>query len=552
LPQCISNFVTGSAYSGLATDKLDTPSFAVDWFEEVNQLLCRGDVGQYPLLYSPKITIYKKLKLMSRMLKNIGWIMISFAPITTKSFFITKVIPTIFTITFILGSVTQLFFFKTNDWDFSYFSVLPWNIANGYGWHVPFHEIDTGIPFYAHHWQPFISLLVPIVYLFETPYALSVVHELAIGSWFFIVPYIIKIIYLERGQENYEHVILFFLLFMFFYYPLLGPWRYQTHITTLVSPAIFLSIIALHKKKFKTAFFWCVIIASGQERSAVAVFSVGMYSLLLLGQGGTGIILCSFSTLYFASVVKLLFPLLRDGQPYAFSDCIVGPYDILKKITFIFNYILYTAFLPVFGKKAFLTFFCLLPLFSMALISNREGLYSFQFQYQDISAPFVIISAIYGSLWLSEKKIVGRFSKKILVVFACIIFASSFWLSKASHPLSLIPWYFYKNPVNSVVLLHGDVSNLLQISNGHVLYVQSGIGPIISMRKDRFVVHQGNLNNEFTNSIVAISPMCDQYLLGDYETAQKLLTENPTLKLISDTGRLKIFASKDIKLVSND
>ena len=92
----------------------------------------------------------------------------------------------------------------------------------------------------------------------------------------------------------------------------------------------------------------------------------------------------------------------------------------------------------------------------------------------------------------------------------------------------------------------------MQISNGHVLYVQSGIGPIISMRKDRFVVHQGNLNNEFTNSIVAISPMCDQYLLGDYETAQKLLTENPTLKLISDTGRLKIFASKDIKLVSND
>ena len=62
MPQCISNFVTGSAYSGLATDKLDTPSFAVDWFEEVNQLLCRGDVGQYPLLYSPKITIYKKLK----------------------------------------------------------------------------------------------------------------------------------------------------------------------------------------------------------------------------------------------------------------------------------------------------------------------------------------------------------------------------------------------------------------------------------------------------------------------------------------------------------
>ena len=231
---------------------------------------------------------------------------------------------------------------------------------------------------------------------------------------------------------------------------------------------------------------------------------------------------------------------------------VVGPTDILKKITFIFSYIAYTAFLPIFGKKALLTFSCLLPIFSMAMISNREGLYSFQFQYQDISAPFVIISAIYGSLWLFEKNFIGRFSKKTLAGIACIIFVCSLWISRASHPLLLIPWYFHKKPISSVMLLHKDISYLLQISKGHALYAQSGIGPIISMRKDRFVIQQNNLNNKFNNSVVAISPMCDQYLLGDYDAALELLNKNPSLKLINDTGRLKIFVSKEITEIPRD
>ena len=56
-------FYNRLAYSELATDKLDTPIFVVDWFEEVNQLLCRGDVEQYPLLYSPPQKKEKKYNL---------------------------------------------------------------------------------------------------------------------------------------------------------------------------------------------------------------------------------------------------------------------------------------------------------------------------------------------------------------------------------------------------------------------------------------------------------------------------------------------------------
>ena len=53
-------------------------------------------------------------------------------------------IPLLCTLLCVAASLADLWAFRVNDWDFSYFSVLPWNLGNGQGWHVPFHELGGG------------------------------------------------------------------------------------------------------------------------------------------------------------------------------------------------------------------------------------------------------------------------------------------------------------------------------------------------------------------------------------------------------------------------
>ena len=44
------------------------------------------------------------------------------------------------------------FVYFQGDWlGFQLFFVLPWNLGDGYGWHVPFHELDSGIPSFENY-----------------------------------------------------------------------------------------------------------------------------------------------------------------------------------------------------------------------------------------------------------------------------------------------------------------------------------------------------------------------------------------------------------------
>lgn len=454
-------------------------------------------------------------------------------------------IPLALTFICVLASLVDLYAFRVNDWDFSYFSVLPWNIGNGHGWHVPFHELDSNIPFYAHHWQPFALLLVPFMTWFDSPYILSVLHGLALGTWFFLLPVFVRQVYGEEGRQDYLWTALFWELVLFVYIPFLGPWRYQTHLTTLVSPAIFLAVLSLHKRRFVWACFWCVLLASGQERSSVAVFSVGLYACLLLKQYRLGSCLCLASTAYFVGVVKVLFPFLRDGANYAFSGDIHPFYAASKKLCFLLQYVLSTFCLPLAGKRAFLTALCSLPVLGIGLVSNRENMYAFVHHYQDISAPFFLMAGVHGLLWLQKLSVWNRFSRKSVMACCGLLLALSFTLGRFSHPLVRLGFVVTDPRLGQYATLHAELDQLLDVSHGKKLFVQSGIGPLVSLREERYaLVTNHDLKRDYSGSYVAISPLCGIYDFDSYATLQNGLDDNQTLELVQDSGLLRVYKGR--------
>lgn len=454
-------------------------------------------------------------------------------------------IPLALTFACVIASLADLYAFRVNDWDFSYFSVLPWNLGNGYGWHVPFHELDSGIPFYAHHWQPFALFLVPFLTLFDSPYTLSVLHGLALGTWFFLLPIFIRQVYGEDGRKDYLKTALFWELVLFVYLPFLGAWRYQTHLTTLVSPAIFLAVLSLHRRRFGWACFWCILLACGQERSSVAVFSIGMYAFLLLKQYRLGFSLCFASAAYFIGVVKVLFPFLRGGESYAFSGAIHPFYEIPQKIYFLFQYILCTFCLPLAGKRAFLTALCSLPVLGIGLVSNRGSMYAFAHHYQDISAPFFLMAGVYGLLWIQKLPLWRRFSRKAVLCCCVLLIALSFTFGRFSHPLVHLGFVVTDPRLDQYTTLHDELKRLLDTSQGKMLFVQSGIGPLVSLRENRYSLSVNNdLKRDYSGSYVAISHLCGVYSFENYEVLKNGLDENDTLELVHDSGVMRVYRGR--------
>lgn len=454
--------------------------------------------------------------------------------------------PLMMTLLCIAASVADLYAFKVNDWDFSYFSVLPWSIGNGSGWHVPFHEaLHNNIPFYAHHWQPFALVLVPFLTWLDSPYTLAVLHALAIGSWFFLLPCFVREIYREQGRNAYLGTALFWELVLFVYRPFWGPWSYQTHLTTLVSPAIFLAILCLHRQRFVWAGIWCVLLAFGQERSSVAVFSIGMYAMLLLRQYRMGGGLCLAGGLYFAGLVKVLFPMLRAGATYAFSGSIQPFVAIPQKIFFLVKFVAGTFFLPLAGKRAVLTACCSFPVLAMGLVSNRESMYGFHHHYQDISAPFLLMAGVYGLLWLQERCAPLQRVRAATVAICVCLLAGSFWQCRFAHPLVHLGLVLADPKREDYARLHDELDALLRQSEGKKLFAQSGIGPLVSLRKERYTLCSPIEKTDYTDSYAAISPLCGTYCAPDYDALRHALDSNEKLMLVHESPVLRVYRDKD-------
>lgn len=114
------------------------------------------------------------------------------------------------------------------------------------------------------------------------------------------------------------------------------------------------------------------------------------------------------------------------------------------------------------------------------------------------------------------------------------------------HPLTHLGFVAADPRRAEYVLLHEEIEHLLRISEGKRLFVQSGIGPLVSLRTERYsLAREADVRRVFdAGSYVAVSPLCGTYTFPDYATLQKKLDSNDTLELVRDSGRLRIYRGK--------
>jgi len=452
------------------------------------------------------------------------------------------VVPLLLSAAALAGAWLKVYSFAAHDMDYGLFSTLLWNFANGNGWHMPLYAGEAREFFLADHLALLVPVWAPFFILFPSPYTLSVLHGLAFAATFFLVPVFVREVWKQRGREDYLPPALFLLLALSFSKGFCGAWWFQSHMTTLVVPFLLAALIALHRKALVWACLFCLMLLLAEERSAVAVFGVGMYAAFITHNRRLGVVLCAFSTLYFFAAVRLIIPFFA-GEGYFYNSMIQPLDNLLRKVLFLFVFFLGWYFLPLLGKRAFWAACCALPVLSLSLVSGRETMYRFSYHYQDLPSVFFLAAATLGLLHLWETRWFQKLPRGGMAVLACACLLVSFAENRRSPVRYLMQW----RPKPEIARLNAALSKYSQLPPEVKVYAPGGTGVRFSMRKHRHPLTQQTASKHFNSSMVFMAPKQDPHSHPkEQEENVALLLSNPSLALTEQSAELLVFTSVDL------
>ncbi|MCL2178602.1 MAG: DUF2079 domain-containing protein [Proteobacteria bacterium] len=449
----------------------------------------------------------------------------------------------------LVGALLRVYVFQVNDGDYGIFSNLLWNFANGNGWRMSLYEGEPRVLFLADHLAWIAAPLSPVFLLFPSHYTLSVLHSLAFAATFFLTPVFVREVWKQNGRDDYLPPALFLLLTLALFRGFCGAWAFQSHMTTLVMPFLLAALVALHRRAFIWAVLFCFVVALAQERAAVAVFGVGMYAWLVTQNRRLGFVLCLLSAAYFFAAVKYIIPFFAGGGDYIYSGSIRPFYELHAKALFLFAFVAFWFFLPWVGRRAFWAGCSALPLLGLGLVSERQAMYGFAHQYQDLPTVFFLAASTFGLLHLLQTTWFARFSRRTVVSLACLCllvsFVDSYTVSSRRMPLRFLRTCW---PLESEIpRLNEALSSHFPLPPEVKIYASTGIGPRLSLHKYRYYLTPAMAGQHFDSSMVFVAPMHDMYPYQNQKSEiLDLLSSNPSLKLSKQSPELLVFTSVDL------
>ena len=430
--------------------------------------------------------------------------------------------------------ILKYYSFNLFTLDAGYHSNILYNISNGDFFSSVFNMHNLGEHFTLS--MSFIALFYKLVPSINWMMGFKIIAYL---SSVYLIFLIIKD-ELKEYQKYWMVFIVFAVMWLFLYRPIINTVRYEFQASCLAPPFILMSFLFLKKEKWIPFVFTMIFLLGFKEHLGSVWIGFGCYKILKNPRNISGYIMLMIGV---CSIYLIMFEIKSyfRGTTSGYNDVnLIAPFkDIGEKIFYFLIYLLLPLmFLPlIFWKNGIMA----MPAIGINLISGVPQMYSSHYHYDDVASTLLIISTIISLKNLNIKFLFEKLKKYKIFQYGTIL-----WLSLFLYYLPYSNLRFIKKviPTSMHFELINEINNVNKITKNKHIAVQDVLGSHF-YRKEIQAYYQGvdcNYDNAFyKNSLpnplpeyeyIILSAYVSQYGLKDYEKCLEQLNQsNKFIKL---------------------
>tara|TARA_A100001035_G_C27779668_1_gene501070 strand:+ start:1312 stop:2937 length:1626 start_codon:yes stop_codon:yes gene_type:complete len=430
--------------------------------------------------------------------------------------------------------ILKYYSFNLFTLDAGYHSNILYNISNGDFFSSVFNMHNLGEHFTLS--MSFIALFYKLIPSINWMMGFKIIAYL---SSVYLIFLIIKD-ELKEYQKYWMVFIVFAVMWLFLYRPIINTVRYEFQASCLAPPFILMSFLFLKKEKWIPFVFTMIFLLGFKEHLGSVWIGFGCYKILKNPRNISGYIILMIGVL---SIYLIMFEIKSyfRGTTSGYNDVnLIAPFkDIGEKIFYFLIYLLSPLmFLPlIFWKNGIMA----MPAIGINLISGVPQMYSSHYHYDDVASTLLIISTIISLKNLNIKFLFEKLKKYKIFQYGTIL-----WLSLFLYYLPYSNLRFIKKviPTSMHFELINEINNVNKITKNKHIAVQDVLGSHF-YRKEIQAYYQGvdcNYDNAFyKNSLpnplpayeyIILSAYVSQYGLKDYEKCLEQLNQsNKFIKL---------------------
>ena len=333
--------------------------------------------------------------------------------------------------------------FSYDSFDLAVFNNVFWRTIHCNSFMTTLHGVNK----FAIHFRPILFIILPLYFIFQSPYFLIILQ--CAGAGFSIIPlYLISMEVLKSNKIS-ALICIGYALYPPLFYAAIYPFHPETIGIIFILYAFYFAI----KKNFKFYYLFLFLSIICKEDVSLTLALLSIYIFLFLDRKN-GVISFLISIFWFFISVKYIIPYYAKSNIWytcMFPNFGNNVIDIIKtiilkpnitikfllncydyKLDTLFHLFAPTAFIPLFSP---LTIFIIFGQLFENFMSISSAQWTIDTQYFTNIIPFVYISVIYGF-----KNIKNLLKKKSFIIFNIIIII--FFI------ISVMSWFFI-NPINN-------------------------------------------------------------------------------------------------------
>lgn len=443
--------------------------------------------------------------------------------------------------------------FKSAAWDFGDYDQAVWKLSH---FQVPLNTI-IGVNNLGDHFELPLVYLSPLYWIWSSPYVLLLVQALALALAIFPLFYLA----LERLKSNIAAALMVGAYIFFF--GIQSALRFDFHPLVLATPFLAWSLYFFFKKEYTKMLPFLFLSLITKENIAIYVAFFGLL-IFLNGKKRLGLLISTFSLVYFIVVIKIIMPALANTAyihftysnfgndlPTIIKNTILNPRNVAMilltpsvKITTLAIIFLSFALIPLFSPT---TLILMAPLLLERFLSIKQALWTTEFHYSAPLAPFLVVGTITGIGNIS--KILRGWIKNInletLAIWcSSVAFFASVFYSLWGEANSFPVWQFLKGELWPTKIdltnINHNYQALSMISLDASVRAQDALLPHVSERERVYLIDKNYRSEE---QFVILNPKESFWPMTQNELKNVILKylQSPDYGLIYSTGTTILF-----------